>query len=334
MKTILKLSLFAMAAASFAACGGPAGNGAANAGNSTNATNTASKTTAAAPTADALLAMDKQANEAYFKGDSAFFQGFLSDKFAMMGGGQKVDKAASVKMIGGVKCDIKDGWTLDEPKMSMIDADTAVLTYKGTFDGTCTEGGKTVKVPSPTRSASVYQRSGDKWQAVYHAETAIIDPKNMKPTDKKETPAPPAKTDGKMAANSNANTAAAPASDPGTDAMVAVEKTGWQAWQARDAKKLEEITTANLSFVDLFGNYNATKADTVKSWTEGKCEIKSTSITDTSGVSLSPTLGFIMFKGSADGTCDNMKIQPVYGTSFYVKEGDAWKLAFGFETPA
>ncbi|MGH7785172.1 MAG: DUF4440 domain-containing protein, partial [Candidatus Binatia bacterium] len=224
-------------------------------------------------------------------------------------------------------------WTLDEPKMSMIDADTAVLTYKGTFDGSCTEGGKTEKMHSPVRSASVYIRSGDKWQAVYHGETAIVDPKNMKAPEKKAAPAAPAKSDGKMA-NSNTNTAAAPAADANTDAMVAVEKAGWEAWKARDAKKLEDMTAKDLSFVDLFGNYNATKADTIKSWTEGKCDIKSVSVTDTSGGSLSPTLGFIMFKGSADGTCDNMKVEPVFGTSFYVKEGDAWKLAFGFESPA
>jgi hypothetical protein len=332
MNRILKLSILAIAALTFGACGGavdnkPAANNA-NAGNAN-----ATKQAAAAPTADALLAMDKQANAAYFKGDSAFFQGFLSDKFAMSGGGQKFDKAASVKMIGGVKCDIKDGWTLDEPKMAIIDADTAVLTYKGTFDGTCTENGKTEKVPSPIRAASVYTRSGDKWLAVYHGETLIVDPKNMKADDKK-APVPPAKSDGKMASNSNTNTAAAPAADPNTDAMVAVEKAGWEAWRTRDAKKLEDLTTSSLSFVDLFGNYAPTKADTIKSWTGGQCDIKSTSVTDATGVSLSPTVGFIMFKGSADGTCDNMKIKPVHGTSFYVKDGDAWKLAFGFESPA
>ena len=38
-----------------------------------------SKTTAAAPTGDALLALDKQANEAYIKSDSNFFERMLSD---------------------------------------------------------------------------------------------------------------------------------------------------------------------------------------------------------------------------------------------------------------
>jgi hypothetical protein len=29
-----------------------------------------------------------------------------------------------------------------------------------------------------------------------------------------------------------------------------------------------------------------------------------------------------------------MKIKPVNGTSFYMKEGNSWKLVFGFEQPA
>ena len=85
-----------------------------------------SKTTAAAPTGDALLALDKQANEAYIKSDSKFFERMLSDKFVMREGGQQMDKAAVIRMIAGNKCDVKD-WKLEDPQMSKIDADTYVL---------------------------------------------------------------------------------------------------------------------------------------------------------------------------------------------------------------
>src|SRR5439155_874861 len=83
-----------------------------------NANTNMGKPVAAAPTADALMALDKQANEAYAKGDSKFFEGMLSDKFVILtGGGQRMDKAATVKMIAGVKCDIKS-MDLTEPAMS------------------------------------------------------------------------------------------------------------------------------------------------------------------------------------------------------------------------
>ncbi|MGZ9190535.1 MAG: nuclear transport factor 2 family protein, partial [Nitrospira sp.] len=87
-------------------------------------------TVAAAPTVDALMALDRQANEAHVKGDSKFFEGMLSDKFVILtSGGQRMDKAATVKMISGVKCDIKS-MDLTESAMSMIDADTYALSYK------------------------------------------------------------------------------------------------------------------------------------------------------------------------------------------------------------
>ena len=219
MKTIFQIAILAFAAVWMAACVAPATN------TNTNTNTNATKPTAAAPTADALLALDKQANEAYFKGDAKFFEGMLSDKFVILGpGGSRMDKAATTKMIASVKCDIKDGWKLDEPHVSTIDADTYVLSYKGTFDGTCTGmDGKTEKAPSPIRAATVWVRSGDKWLAAFHGENLIVDPKApaappAKPEAKKEAP----KKDDKAAANSNTayNTAvrAKATGDANTDA--------------------------------------------------------------------------------------------------------------------
>ncbi|HLN99122.1 MAG TPA: nuclear transport factor 2 family protein [Pyrinomonadaceae bacterium] len=122
MKKITLVVLLAAALMAFAACGGPAANTGANSAN----TNT-TKPVAAAPTADALMALEKQANEAYVKGDSKFFEKMLSDKFVILtNDGQRMDKATTVKMIAGVKCDIKS-MDLTEPAMSMIDADTYAL---------------------------------------------------------------------------------------------------------------------------------------------------------------------------------------------------------------
>jgi hypothetical protein len=186
----------AITAVFFAACGAPASNTPAN-----NANTNAARPTAAAPTADALLALDKQAHEAYFKGDAKFFDGMLSDKFVQLGpGGSRMDKPATARMIAGVKCDIKDGWKLDEPRVSPIDADTYVLGYKGTFDGTCTVDGKTERAPSPIRAATVWVRSGDKWLAAFHGENLLVDPK--------APAAPPAKPEAEKEASKKEDKAA------------------------------------------------------------------------------------------------------------------------------
>src|SRR6266851_5229841 len=205
----------------------------------------------------------------------------LSDKFVILtGGGQRMDKAATVKMIAGVKCDIKS-MDLTEPAISMIDADTYALSYKATWDGTCNgPDGKPMKVPSPIRSASIWARSGDKWLAVFHGENLIIDPKNPAPADppKKEE----AKKDDKTAANSNAsaNTAATARATPdaNTDALVKVELALWEAWKAHDAKKLDDLMAKEVSFVNIFGTYLATRADALKDWTGTGCQVKSVSV--------------------------------------------------------
>ena len=112
--------------------------------------------------------------------------------------------------------------------------------------------------------------------------------------------------------------------------MMAIEKSVWEAWQAKDAAKLEDLTATDLSFQNIFGTYFANKADTIKDWTSAECDIKSVSVTNGVGTLLSPTVGILSRKGTAEGTCDGQKITsvPVYGTSVFVRDGDSWKLAF------
>src|SRR5258707_4607382 len=82
MKETLRFILLVAASTFFAACGAPpASTGANNANTST--------TKPVAPTADALMALDKQANEAYVHGDSQIFEGMLSDKFVILTGDRK-----------------------------------------------------------------------------------------------------------------------------------------------------------------------------------------------------------------------------------------------------
>src|ERR1700704_5489968 len=122
---------------------------------------------------------------------------------------------------------------------------------------------------------SIWIRSGDKWQAVFHGENLIFDPKNP---PKAEPAAPPKKPkevepkkDVKTAANSNtASSTAAPAKatpDANTDALVKVELALWEAWEAHDAKKLDDLMAKDVSFVNIFGTYLATRADALKDWT-------------------------------------------------------------------
>ena len=325
------------------ACGGAAENKPANA-----PATTATKT-AAAPTVEALFDMEKKANEAWVKGDKAYFEGMLSDKFVSVEQGQRMSKSDVTGMIGSFKCDVKS-WNLEDPKMSKINDDTYAMSYKGTFDGSCTgPDGKAMKLPSPIRAASVWVRNGEKWQGAFHGETPIIDPK--------APPAPPAKEEAKKdepkaddkkgdaksddkAASSNSNAAAPAPAKPtpsaNTDALVKAHTAGWEAFKAKDAKAFDGMLASSFAFVDPIGGYVGSKADAIKAWTETmKCEgITKVAVTDGFSTALSPTVELITLKGTADGTCDGQKNGPLNQAAVYVKEGEAWKLAFMFESPA
>jgi hypothetical protein len=281
------------------------------------------KPAAVVPTPDVLLALDKQANAAYLMSDTKFFEGMLDDKFGMREGGRQMDKAAVVKLIAGNKCNVKD-WKLEDPLIARIDADTYVLSYRGTFDGSCAgPDGKSMKIPSPIRAATVWIRSGDTWRAAFHGQDPILDPKN---------PTSPAMAAGreKSEKDDKAVANARVAADPSTTAMMTVEKSVWEAWMAKDATKLQELTTPDLSFQNIFGAYFANKTDTLKNWTSAYCDIKRVSVTDGEGTLLSPTLGILNRTGTAEGSCNGQKLPlvPIYGTSVFVKDGDSWKLAF------
>jgi len=285
---------------------------------------------AAAPSADALLALDRQANEAYFRGDGTFFEGFLSDKLVMQQGGSRLSKADIVRMINGVTCDVEDGWSLTEPQMSKIDDDTYALSYVATAEGSCTVDGKTDKVPSPVRASTVWIRNGEQWQVVFHGENLIVDPAAPPPADGVVEP-----LKDETSAASTGEAAAAPQADPITDALMAIEHEAWEAWMTHDAGRIDALTTADMSFVNIFGTYLPDKAAAIKEWTSTACEVSGFTLTHGVATSVSPTVSILTVTGTAEGTCGEQDIsgQEIYTTTVYVKDGEAWKWAFGFNSP-
>lgn len=296
----------------FAACTGNAP------ANNANAANTVEKTAPAAPTKDALVTLEKSAYEAWKSKDAKFWDTFLSDKFVGWGSSGRLDKTSATKEYTGADCEIKS-YALSDEQMNPLSDDAALITYKVTVDGTC--GGQ--KLPANSWVASVYVRDNGNWKAAFHAQAPIVDPKAApaKPAVEKET----LREDEVKPADR----------DAGTETMLAVEKTLWEAWRVHNAKKIEELTARDISFINIFGTYFATKAEALKDWTGPGCDVKSVSVTDAAGTMLSPTVGILTFKATADGTCYGQQVDSViWGTSVYVKDGDAWKWTFGINVPA
>jgi len=325
MKKTGLLILFVASSIFFAGCGGSAGNMPVNTANA----NTSSGPVGP-PTVESLKALEVKAFEAYKNKDAKFFEGFIDRNFVTYQKGTKVDKAAMIKMIGEHKDEIK-GYTFSDEKLTKLGPATAVFTMKAAIDGT-RDG---VKIPDVI-SATLFVRQGTDWRAAWHGEVAVADPKAAPAkTGDKKAAAPPSKETDVRPANANAPDAK-PAANPETAALMAAEKSVWEAWMARDAKKLEALTASDLAFVNIFGGYFTTRADTLKDWTtDSKCEIKSVSVADGVSVAVTGDTSILFHKGTATGTCGGQKIDgTIHGNSVYVKDGAAWKLAFTMNMPS
>jgi hypothetical protein len=114
-----------------------------------------------------LSASETRLWEAWKNKDPKPFRALLSAKGVMIGDNGVADKAAIVNEIASMPCDVKS-FALSDWKLNMIDSDAAVLTYKGTAEGTC--GG--VAIPTNWAS-SVWVRSGGKWWVFSHQETPV-----------------------------------------------------------------------------------------------------------------------------------------------------------------
>jgi hypothetical protein len=315
MKKIILWTIPLSAAAFIAGCGGTAENKPAAANINTAPANTiAAKPAAAAPTKEALMTIEKSAWEAWKNKDTKFWDGFMADKYIESGPNGKIDKAAAIKMMSEDKSEVKS-YSLSDDQMKMLGNDAALLTYKAEQD--YTENGK----PGPKNvwAASIYVREGDKWKSAYHNEVAAVDPK--------AAPAKPAKP-----ASNDKPAADAKAADPATEALLAVEKKGWEAWKARDQKAIEPIVANDLMTMEPTGRYDHDA--TMKLWFDAKCDIKSYTLSDPISGAITSDVSLLIFKASVDGDCGGQPIPATRSTSVYVKDGDSWKLAFALNAPA
>jgi ketosteroid isomerase-like protein len=116
------------------------------------------------------------------------------------------------------------------------------------------------------------------------------------------------------------------ANDANTAALVALEKSAYEAWKSKDAK----FWNAFLS--DKFVGWGASrldKASAAKEYTGADCNIKSYALSDEEISPLAKNAALVTHKTSVDGTCGGQKIPADSWTaSVYVRDGDKWKAIF------
>ena len=99
--------------------------------------------------------------------DAKPFQMWLAADGIMVGEQGVGTKGDVTKMMASMPCEIKS-YSLSDWKLAMIDSNAAMITYKGTIDGTC--AGQAVPA---VWASSVWVNRGGKWMAFSHQETPI-----------------------------------------------------------------------------------------------------------------------------------------------------------------
>jgi hypothetical protein len=113
-----------------------------------------------------LADLEKRSWEAWKNHDGKFFEGFLSDDHVEVGFGGPTNKATVVTGVASPTCNVKS-YTVDKFELTLLETNTALLTYHAAQDTTC--GGKAV--PSPVWVSSLYIKRGGRWLNVLYQQT-------------------------------------------------------------------------------------------------------------------------------------------------------------------
>ena len=115
---------------------------------------------------DQLEKMERQAWDAFGRGDGKFFDGFYSSDAAQIDPNGIMTRKEAIAAISTKPCELKS-YSFNNFKVTMLNATTAFVTYAATQDATC--GGQ--KVPEKLLASSVYVKRNGKWQGALHQES-------------------------------------------------------------------------------------------------------------------------------------------------------------------
>lgn len=115
----------------------------------------------------ALIANERKIADALMKKDKAAFTALVpGDSWTLDGNGlmKASEIAATLDQL------VINSYTISDEKVSWVDANTAVLTYKWTGAGSF--AGQ--PFPSTVWASTVWTKKGDKWVAAFHQETEAL----------------------------------------------------------------------------------------------------------------------------------------------------------------
>lgn len=116
---------------------------------------------------DTLATKEKVFWEAFKNKNSKPFEENIAEDSIEVTANGPVDRAGTIKGVTDPGCSLKSV-SLSDFKLTKVDADAALLTYKGTADGAC--GGQKF---APVYGSTLWVKRGGKWMALFHQETNV-----------------------------------------------------------------------------------------------------------------------------------------------------------------
>ncbi len=113
-----------------------------------------------------LMAQEQALWQAWKEKKAAPFQEWLADDAVLVGDSGTEGKAQVVKEATANDCTI-NSFSFSDVKVTIVDKDAALLTFKAAQDGVC--GG--TAIPKTVAATSLYVKRGNKWLAMFHQES-------------------------------------------------------------------------------------------------------------------------------------------------------------------
>jgi Domain of unknown function (DUF4440) len=113
-----------------------------------------------------LVGLERESWAAWKERNAQFYRTFLSEDHVEVYGTGVLDKNAVLQTVGSAACEVRS-YVVDSFELHMLDATTALLTYRAAQDTSC--GGH--PVPSPAWVSSLYLKRGDRWLNVFYQQS-------------------------------------------------------------------------------------------------------------------------------------------------------------------
>ena len=121
---------------------------------------------ASGPVREEIIAIERQAWEAWKRKDGAFFRATLLPNAAYVSGTGISTREEIAKGMETDTCKV-DGYVLRNEEVHSLSPDVALLTYRAMSDVTCGDR----LVHADAWSSTLYVRDADSWKVSFHQET-------------------------------------------------------------------------------------------------------------------------------------------------------------------